>query len=46
MNIHSYISLYKRTYVRTNVREYVYMKLYKYKHTKVRVYISIPPTHH
>lgn len=46
MNIHSYISLYKRTYVRTNVYEYVGMKLYKYEHTKVRVYISIPPTHH
>lgn len=46
MNIYSYISLYKRTYVRTNVYKYVGMKLYKYEHTKVRVYISIPPTRH
>lgn len=46
MNVHSYVSMYKRTYIRINVCEYVGINLYKYENTKVRVYISIPSTHH
>lgn len=46
MNIYSYVSLYKRTYIRTNICKYENTKIHKYVHTKVLVYISISPTHH